>query len=95
MTHTSLNRPEAFNVDQTEGDRGSARPESRSRPNWLSLCRPAPAGTIRSGTLTSLTAQWDTARFQQWARQNAAAYASLTATSLRLGSRPCAAYFGS
>jgi len=51
--------------------------------------------SLDQNTLTSLTAQWDTARFQQWARQNAAAYASLTATSLRLGSRPCAAYFGS
>ena len=45
--------------------------------------------------LASLTAQWDAARFKQWAMQNGAVGASLAATSLRLGSRPCAAYFAS
>ena len=46
-------------------------------------------------TLTSLTAQWDATRFKQWALQSGAVGASLAATSLRLGSRPCASYFGS
>jgi hypothetical protein len=45
--------------------------------------------------LAALTAQWDATRFKQWGMQNGAIGASLSATSLRLGSRPCATYLGS
>lgn len=46
-------------------------------------------------TLASLTAHWDPQRFKQWTTDNQAAGFGLKATALRLGSRQCAAYFGS
>jgi hypothetical protein len=53
------------------------------------------AVSFDESTLSALTAQWDPARFKQWAAERDAFSATLGATSLRLGSKPCDAYFDS
>jgi predicted Zn-dependent protease len=54
----------------------------------------ATAVSVDETTLTALTAHWNQQRFKQWARDNASARVALRVTSLRLGSKACAAYFG-
>jgi predicted Zn-dependent protease len=52
------------------------------------------AVTADRNALAALTAQWDMQKFKDLLAANETASAGLRSTSLRLGSRPCAAYFG-
>jgi hypothetical protein len=68
----------------------------RSDQQLVAKLRSALAQSVAAGdaAVTALTAHWDPERLKQWVKQNDVAGYGLRATALRLGSKPCAAYFG-
>jgi predicted Zn-dependent protease len=69
---------------------------ARSDEKLVAKLRTTLAQSVTAGQteLSALTAHWDPERLRQWLKQNETAGYGLKATALRLGSKPCAVYFG-
>lgn len=74
----------------------NAQPAPRSDKALVAKLRSAFAQAVAAdqAAIAALTAHWDAQKFKDFLAANQAAGLGLKATSLRLGSRACAAYFG-
>jgi hypothetical protein len=74
----------------------NAQPAPRSDKALVAKLRSAFAQAVSAdqAAIAALTAHWDAQKFKDFLAANQVAGIGLRATSLRLGSRACAAYFG-